>query len=393
MPDLDGFPSHQDLASASTTQRQLRSLHALKTADALSFTYVFIVIMTTNKEELQRISTWHLLKTTLLEWNADNAAHLSAALAYYTFFSLAPLLVIATAIAGLVYGQEAARGELVNQIGFYVGYEAANLIQTILRNTNSSTPNIVATVAGLIFLLYGATGVFSELKNSLNLIWDAPSPNGSPWRAVVLNRLLALVMVLGCGFLLVLSLIISTALTSTTSWINYWWPGMGAISQILNFLISFGVTIVVFGLIYQFLPDVPVAWRDVWSGAVATALLFSIGRYLISLYLSYSTIGSTYGAAGSLAVLLLWIYYSAQIFFLGAEFTQVYARTKGTHWREHEMLEEEEEEVPNAENTQPTRRNATYRRRLTKSAQELATAFGILTLVSVINLIRGPFRK
>lgn len=352
--------------------------------------YAVLLIMTTDKEELQRISTWHLLKTTLLEWNADNAAHLSAALAYYTFFSLAPLLIIATAIAGFVYGREAARGELVNQIGLYIGYDAANLIQTILRNTGSSTPNIVATVAGLIFLLYGATGVFSELKISLNLIWDAPPPNGSPWRTVLLNRLFALAMVLGCGFLLVLSLIISTALTSMTSWINYWWPGMGAISQIINFFISFGLTIVVFGLIYQFLPDVPVAWRDVWSGAVATALLFSIGRYLISLYLSYSTIGSTYGAAGSLAVLLLWIYYSAQIFFLGAEFTQVYARTKGTHWREHELLEEEGE---TAEEEAPQPPSETRRRRLTRSAQELATAVGILTLVSVINLIRGPFRK
>lgn len=346
--------------------------------------------MTVNKETLESVSTWHLLKTTLLEWNADNAAHLSAALAYYTFFSLAPLLIIATAIAGLVFGREAANGELVNQIAFYIGYDAANLIQTILKNTNNATPNLVATIAGLIFLLYGATGVFSELKNSLNLIWDAPPPNGSPWRAVALNRLFALIMVLGCGFLLLVSLVISTTLTAATDWINYRSPGMGAMIQLVNFVISFGLTIVVFGLIYQFLPDVTVAWRDVWSGAVATALLFSIGRYLISLYLNYSTIGSTYGAAGSLAVLLLWIYYSAQIFFLGAEFTQVYARTKGTRWREHELLAEEPAvEDETAGDTQPI----TRRRRLTKSATELATAIGILTLVSVINLMRGPLRK
>lgn len=345
---------------------------------------------TTDKETLQHVTTWHLLKTTLLEWNADNAAHLSAALAYYTFFSMAPLIVIATAIAGLIYGREAARGELVNQIAFYIDYDTAKLIQTILSNTNASTPNIMATIAGLIFLIYGATGVFSELKDSLNLIWDAPQRNGSPWRTVALNRLFALVMVLGCGFLLVLSLVISTVLTATADWINYWWPGIGVITQITTFLISFLLTIFVFGLIYHFLPDVTVAWRDVWSGAVATALLFSIGRYLIGLYLSYSTISSTYGAAGSLAVLLLWIYYSAQIFFLGAEFTQVYARTKGTRWREHELLEEE----PAVEDTTTTDdERLSGRRRITKSARELATAIGILTLVSAINLVRGPFRK
>lgn len=346
------------------------------------------VIATTNKETLQQFSTWHLLKTTLLEWNADNAAHLSAALAYYTFFSLAPIIIIATAIAGLVYGREAARGELIYQIGVYIGYDAAELMQTILKNANASTSNVVA-ITGLIFLLYGATGVFSELKSSLNLIWDAPPRNDRSWRTILTHQLFALAMVLGCGFLLLLSLIISTTLAAATNWINHQWPGMGVTTQIVTFLISFLLTILIFGVIYQFLPDVTVAWRDVWSGAVATALLFSIGRYLISLYLSYSPIGSMYGTAGSLALLLLWIYYSAQVFFLGAEFTQVYARTKGTRWREHELLEEElpVEEVPLIE-TQSTTRS-----KLTKSTRELVTAIGILGLVSVINLVRGPIRK
>lgn len=341
------------------------------------------------KESLQQFTTWHLVKTTLLEWNADNAAHLAAALAYYTFFSLAPLLIIATAIAGAIFGQEAARGELVNQIALYIGYDTAVLIQTILSNTTTTTSNVVATVGGLLFLLYGATGVFSELKNSLNLIWDAVPEEGGAWRTILKNRLFALLMVLGCGFLLLLSLVITTLLTTTGNWINYWWPGMGVVTQLATFFISFLLTILVFGLTYQFLPDVTVAWRDVWSGAVATALLFSVGRYLISLYLSYSNIDTTYGAAGSLALLLLWIYYSAQLFFLGAEFTQVYARTKGTRWREHELLEEEpsaiDDTMPVA---QPTRRS-----RLGTSAKELVTAVGILTFVSVINLVRGPLRK
>lgn len=345
---------------------------------------------TTNKASLERISTWHLLRTTMLEWNEDNVAHLAAALAYYTFFSLVPLLIIATAIAGSVYGQEAARGELVSQIAFYVGYDSANLIQTILKNTGASTPNLIVTIAGIVFVLYGATGVFSELQNSLNLIWDAPPLHTRNWRALALNRLFALVMVLGCGFLLLLSLLISTALTAMTNWINYWWPGMAVTSQIISFLISFGLTILVFGVIYQFLPNVRVAWRDVWSGAMATALIFSIGRYLISVYLSYSTIGSTYGAAGSLAVLMLWIYYSAQLFFLGAEFTQVYARTKGTRWREHELLAEE---PPVEENLATDEIIPTRRVRVTKSVKELATAVGILTVVSIFGLLRGPTRK
>lgn len=342
------------------------------------------------KETLQHFTTWHLVKTTLLEWNADNAAHLSAALAYYTFFSLAPILIIATAMAGAIFGQEAARGELVHQIALYIGYDTALLIQTILSNTTSATtPNVVATIGGVVFLLYGASGVFSELKNSLNLIWDAVPLGGGAWRALIINRLFALAMVLGCGFLLLLSLVLTTLLTVTANWIGYWWPGMGAVTQLATFFIAFLLTVLVFGLIYQFLPDVTIAWRDVWSGAVATALLFSVGRYLISLYLSYSNIDTTYGAAGSLAILLLWIYYSAQVFFLGAEFTQVYARTKGTRWREHELLAEEPAAV---EDTTPVPEQ-TRRSRVATSARELATAVGILTFVSVINLLRGPLRK
>lgn len=342
------------------------------------------------KETLQRFTTWHLLKTTLLEWNADNAAHLSAALAYYTFFSLAPLLIIATAIAGSIFGQEVARGELVSQIALYIGYDAARLIETILSNTNATTSNVVATIGGVIFLLYGATGVFSELKNSLNLIWDAvPSEGGTTWRAVVINRVFALIMVLGCGFLLLLSLVISTLLRATTDLLAVLGPGIGVITQLATIIIPFLLTILVFGLIYQFLPDVTVAWRDVWSGAVATALLFSVGRYLISLYLSYSTIDTTYGAAGSLAILLLWIYYSAQIFFLGAEFTQVYTRTKGTRWREHALLEEEPDVVDEA----APENGGKKPNRITASTKELATAVGILTFISVVNLLRGPLRK
>lgn len=349
-------------------------------------------IARTTKATLQRFTTWHLLKTTLLEWNEDNAAHLSAALAYYTFFSLAPLLIIATAIAGSIFGQEVARGELVYQIELYIGYEAALLIQTILQNANATTPSVVATIAGLLFLLYGATGVFSELKNSLNLIWDAEPREGRIWLTVVLNRLFALLMVLGCGFLLLLSLVISTLLRTTTAWLTTWWSGIGIITEVATLVIPFLLTILVFGLIYQFLPDVTIAWRDVWSGAVATALLFSVGRYLISLYLSYSTIDTTYGAAGSLAILLLWIYYSAQVFFLGAEFTQVYARTKGTRWREHALLTDEPPVEDDATTPDPTE-GEPKRNRVAASVRELATAVGILTLVSVVNLLRGPLRK
>ncbi|MCX6046770.1 MAG: YihY/virulence factor BrkB family protein [Chloroflexi bacterium] len=365
-----------------------------------------------------------MLRTTLEEWNADNATRLAAALAYYTLFSIAPILIIATAIAGLVLGRESVQGQLVHQIESYVNDpNTAALVQTMLKNASAPKTNIFATVVGIVVLLYGATNVFSELKSSLNLIWDVPLEPTQGVRDIIVNRFLALVTVMISGFLLLLSLVISTIIAAGQEWVNIYWPGMGMLTQVTNFFFFFFVTLFVFALIYKFLPDIKIVWQDVWIGAVATTLLFSIGRFLISLYLSHSTIQSTYGAAGSLAALLLWIYYSAQIFFLGAEFTQVYGRTKGSRQREEALLEEEPPPVPEelveqrleiegSEGEQATgdvmvapkppplaevepikKPKVKQRPNLVRPLVDLVTAVSIIGVLSVVNLIRSPFRK
>jgi membrane protein len=342
-------------------------------------------------------SMWALFKTTLQEWTTDNAAHLAAALAYYTIFSLAPILFIGVAVAGLFYGPEAARGRIVDQIARYTNDEqTAEFIQTLIENARAPAASLVATIAGLIMLFYGATGVFGELKNSLNLIWDAPTKERGGLLSLVLHHLLILAMVMVSGFLLLVSLVMSTALTAATTWINNRAPGMATTTQAINFLFFFIVTVLVFALIYKFVPDVRIAWRDVWIGAVATALLFSVGRFLIALYLTYSTTASTYGAASSLIVLLLWIYYSAQIFFLGAEFTQVYGRTYGSHWREHDLLEMESEESESTTTALAPDRRINARRRFRRFARplaDLAIAVSIIGVLSLVNVVRGPWRK
>ncbi|CAN5541538.1 YihY/virulence factor BrkB family protein [soil metagenome] len=372
----------------------------------------------------ERVAAWRLFRMTLEEWNADNATRLAAALAYYTLFSIAPILIIATAIAGLVLGRESVQGQLVHQIESYVNDpKTAELVQTMLKNASAPKTNIFATVVGIAVLLYGATNVFSELKSSLNLIWDVPLEPTQGLRDIVVNRILALATVMVSGFLLLLSLVISTAIAAGQEWVNTFWPGMGPLTQVTNFFFFFFVTLFVFALIYKFLPDIKIVWRDVWIGAVATTLLFSLGRYLISLYLSHSTVESTYGAAGSLAALLLWIYYSAQIFFLGAEFTQVYGRTKGSRQREEALLQEDllpVEEKPDQTETSPNETadeapvdNITtpvtppplaqtevvkkpkprQRPNIVRPLVDLVTAVSIIGVLSVVNLIRSPFRK
>jgi membrane protein len=343
-------------------------------------------------------SMWDLLKTTLEEWNTDNAAHLAAALAYYTIFSLAPLLVISIAIASTFLGRETVQGQLITQVDAFLNNEnASTLIQTMITNANQPGANLLATIVGIVILVYGATNVFYELKQALNLIWDVPAkaPRGL-WQ-MVLNRLVTLAMVLLSGFLLVASLIISTLVAAAKNWLNMGSPGLGTLSEAVNFAFFFLITVLIFALIYKFVPDVHIAWRDVWIGALATALLFSVGRLLISWYLSYSTVASTYGAAGSLAILLIWIYYSAQTFFLGAEFTQVYGRTYGSRWRERGLLAD-----PNqpAEATEATKQSALKRLIRLQQAKraylwfvDLGIAIGVIGIVSLVNIAREPWRK
>lgn len=273
---------------------------------------------------------WVLLKETFSEWNADKASRLAAALAYYTIFSLAPLLIIAIAIAGAVFGEEAARGEIVGQIQGLVGREGAQFIETAIENANKPREGRIASLIGVAILLFGASGLFAQLQDALNTIWEVQPKPGRGLFGILRARFLSFAMVLGVGFLLLVSLIVSAALTAAISYFGHLLPGVDFLWQLVNFILSFAVPTVLFGLIYKVLPDVKIAWSDVWIGAAITSLLFSIGRYALGTYLGNSGFSSTYGAAGSVVIILVWVYYAAQILFFGAEFTQVYARRYGS---------------------------------------------------------------
>ncbi len=273
---------------------------------------------------------WKLLSATYMKWSEDHAQGLGAALAFYTVFSLAPLLLIVIAIAGLVFGQEAAEGQIIGQIQGLVGEESAKAIQGILENVRKPATGVIATALAIITLLFGATGVFAQLQESLNTIWGVENKAGLGILQVLRNRFLSFMTVLGSGFLLLASLVLSAGLAAIGHKLEYLLPGPEPLIQVINFLVSFGVITVLFAMIYKMLPDVSIQWSDVWIGAGMTSLLFTIGKFLIGLYLGKSDVGVVYGAAGSLIVILLWVYYAAQIFLLGAEFTAVYANSHGS---------------------------------------------------------------
>ena len=273
--------------------------------------------------------TFRLLKEAVQEWQQDKASRLAAALAYYTVFSLAPLLILVVAIAGAVFGTDTARAELTAQIQGLVGQSGADVITDALENASEPGANqgLMATIISIGVLIFGASGVFVELQNSLNTIWNVEPKPGGGIKYMLQKRLLSFSMILVIGFLLLVSLVISTALSAIGGFLTEWAEGL---SWILNTVISLSLITALFAAIFKYLPDAKIAWRDVGIGAFITALLFTLGKYLLGLYLGNASIGSTYGAAGSLVVLLFWIYYSAQILFFGAEFTQVYARRFGS---------------------------------------------------------------
>ncbi len=273
---------------------------------------------------------WDLVKAAVLGFIDDDALSHGAAIAYYTIFSIAPVLVIVIAIAGLFFGHDAAEGAIVAQLRGLMGQQAAQAMQTAVQSASSHGAGIVATVVGLGTLLLTASGVFSEMQSSLNIIWKA-EPRTSAVSRLVRARLLSLGLVMALGFLLLVSLVISAALEAMGTWMSGFLPDWRFIAQALNLLISLALITVLFAAIYKVLPDKSIDWRDVIIGAVATSVLFSVGKYLIGLYIGSSTIASSYGAAGALAVVLVWIYYSAQIFLFGAEFTKAYAETQGSH--------------------------------------------------------------
>ncbi len=271
-----------------------------------------------------------LFKQAFTEFGDDKAQRLGAALAYYTIFSLAPLLLIAIAIAGMVFGREAAQGQIFGQLRGVFGPQAAAGVQEIVKSAAKPKSGTIATVVGIVTLLFGAAGVFGQLKDALNTIWNVEPKKTSGIMTMLKDRFLSFAMVPGTGFLLLVSLVIDSGVAAAGHFVGSRLPGGEALWQGVQLVVSLGVVTLLFALIFRFLPDVHPAWRDVWFGAAFTAVLFVVGKFALGLYLGKSAVGSSYGAAGSLVVLLLWVYYSAQILFFGAEFTQVYARTHGS---------------------------------------------------------------
>ncbi|MEC4985281.1 MAG: YihY/virulence factor BrkB family protein [Oscillatoria sp. PMC 1076.18] len=273
---------------------------------------------------------FELFKETFQEWQEDKTPRLAAALAYYTVFSLAPLLIIAIAIAGAIFGEEAARGEIVGQIQGLVGQNGAEVIQTAIENANQPDLRNTASLISVIVLLFGASGVFAQLQDALNTVWEVKPKPGRGIKNFIRKRILSFSAVLGIGFLLMVSLVINAALAGLSTYLSDLVPGIDFLWQIVNFVLSFTIITFLFALLYKYLPDVHIKWNDVWIGAAITSLLFTIGKFVLGAYLGGGSFGSAYGAAGSLVIVLAWVYYSAQILFFGAEFTQVYARRYGS---------------------------------------------------------------
>ena len=274
---------------------------------------------------------WGLVKAAASGWVADYAPSMGAALAYYTMFSIAPLLLIVISIAGLVFGDQAARGEVFSQLEGMLGASGALAVQGLLESARKPTESVTATIFGVALLLIGATSVFGELQDALDRIWRAPDSAGqSGFWGLVRARLLSLVMVLGVGFLLMVSLVASAALAALRKWLD---PALGdwaTTASVIELASSLLLITLVFAMIYKMVPRVRIDWKDVWIGAAATSLLFTAGKFLIGVYIGRSGIASGFGAAASLVAVLVWVYYSAQIFLLGAEFTWAYAHKFGS---------------------------------------------------------------
>jgi len=273
---------------------------------------------------------WSLARESVSRFSQDFAPSMGAALAYYTIFSIAPLLIIAIAVAGFVFGESAARGEVFAQLRGLIGDQGAAAIEATVKSASQTGSGTFAAIIGIVILLLGATSVFAELQSDLDRIWDSPKPAKPGIWGMLRGRVLSFGMVLGIGFLLLVSLVLSAALAA----LGHLWrgalPGGDMFVQVINFIVGFLIITGLFALIYKVLPRCDIRWADVWIGATVTSLLFSIGKSLIGLYLGRSSVASSFGAAGSLVIVLLWVYYSAQIFLLGAEFTRTYSYRHGT---------------------------------------------------------------
>lgn len=263
-------------------------------------------------------------------WIDHRAASKGAALAFYTLFSMTPILVLAIAVAGYFFGEQAAQGEIIGQIQGLVGPNGAQAIQALLAAARNPVSGLMATISAVVLLVVGASSVFAELKSSLDEIWGIVRPGHSAFFTLLRARFLSFSLVLVLAFLLLISLVFSAAIAMLERYVGNMWSGSLVILSAVSMIFSFGIIAILFAVIYKMLPDAPLSWRDVWIGAVFTALLFSLGKYGIGLYLGNSGVASSFGAAGAMIALLLWVYYSAQIFFLGAEFTRQYALMYGS---------------------------------------------------------------
>jgi len=270
-------------------------------------------------------TAWELIRRSTVKWSQDDALQLGAALAYYTVFSLAPVLVIAIAVAGGLFGREAAQGEIVGQIRDLVGAEGATAIQALIQSASRPGVGPLATAVGIVILVFGSTSAFSQLQSALNTIWEAPARAHATLWDLIRARFLSFAAVLGTGFLLSVSLVLSAAVSAFGKLGSGWMPWLGRMLQAADLVGSLIVLTLLFAMIFKLLPDVPIRWRDVWVGAVVTAALFVVGKFVIGLYLGSSNVGAAYGAAGWLILVLAWVYYSAQIVLFGAEFTHAYA--------------------------------------------------------------------
>jgi membrane protein len=274
---------------------------------------------------------WQLVRESIAAWSDDYASSMGAALAYYTLFSLGPLLLLVIAVAGLAFGAEAARGQIVAQLGGLIGTEGAAAIEGLLKSASEPAKSAVASIISFVTLIIGATSIFAELQSDLDRIWRAPEAiQASGVWGLLRTRLLSFGLIVSIGFLLLVSLVVSAGLAAMGTWWGAWFGGWVTMLQILNQVVSVSFVTILFALMYRILPSVRVAWYDVWYGALATSVLFTIGKFAIGMYLGKAGVASGFGAAGSIVVLLVWVFYSAQIFLLGAEFTWIYAHNHGS---------------------------------------------------------------
>jgi membrane protein len=281
-------------------------------------------------KSLKHNAVVQLVKDTATAWDEDNVTRLAASLAYYTLLSIAPLIILAVAVAGLAFGEDAARQHISSELSGVVGSGAATAIESIAKNAHTPGTGVLSIVVGLLVLLFGASGVFGELQSALNTVWQVAPKSGRGIWGVVKDRFFSFTLVVGVAFLLLVSLVVSAGLTWVGQVFEQTLPGGAFVWQLLNFAISLAVVTALFALMFKTLPDVHIKWRDVWVGAAVTAALFTLGKFGLGIYLGSAGVSSAYGAAGSIVALVIWVYYSAQVLLVGAEFTEAYARRYGS---------------------------------------------------------------